>query len=195
VRQRPDILAAEARLHMATAEVGVATAKLYPSLNLTASLTQSATSIPVLFSTEGTAASLAAQLAAPILDGGRLRAQREAARQTARAELATYEATVVQAFGQVADLLQALANDEQSLAAQAKARDDATASLRLAEAGFRGGATGLLPVLDAQRQLNNARLAYVQAQAQRYVHTVQLFVATGSGLREAKPAAAATPAA
>ncbi len=188
VRQRPDILAAEARLHAATAEVGVATARLYPSVNLTASLTQSAISLPALFTPEGTAGSIGAALAAPLLDGGRLRAQREAARQTARAELANYEATVIQAFGQVADLLQALAHDEQMLTAQARARDDAAASLQLAQAGFEGGATGMLPVIDAQRQLNAARLGYVQAEAQRYVHTVQLFVATGSGLREAKPA-------
>jgi NodT family efflux transporter outer membrane factor (OMF) lipoprotein len=191
VRRRPDILAAEARLHAATADIGVATAELYPSLNLTASLTQSALSIPKLFTYQGTAASIAAQLAGPIYDGGRRRAQRDATRETARAALATYQATVVMAFGQVADLLQALAHDEEALAAQAGASDAAEASLRLARAGYQGGATGVLPVVDAERQLTSARLAYVQAEAQRYVHTVQLFAATGSGLRETRQAAPA----
>ncbi|HTK34028.1 MAG TPA: efflux transporter outer membrane subunit [Caulobacteraceae bacterium] len=191
VRQRPDILAAEARLHAATADVGVATAKLYPSLDLTAALTQSNLSIPTLFTSQGTSGSLAAQLAGPLFDGGRRRAEREAMRETARAALATYQATVVQAFGQVADLLQALAQDEEALAAQGQARDAAAASLRLARAAYQGGASGLLPVVDAERQFNTARLEYVRTEAQRYVHTVQLFVATGSGLRDAKPAAPA----
>jgi NodT family efflux transporter outer membrane factor (OMF) lipoprotein len=191
VRRRPDILEAEARLHAATADVGVATARLYPSIDLTASLTQSALSPEKLFSTTSTAASLGGSIAGPIFDGGRRRALRRGAEETARAALATYEATVVQAFGQVADLLQALAHDEEELAAQARARDAAESSLRLARAAYQGGATGLLPVVDAERQYNNARLAYVRAQAQRYVHTVQLFVATGAGLREAQPAPAA----
>jgi NodT family efflux transporter outer membrane factor (OMF) lipoprotein len=191
VRQRPDILAAEARLHAATADVGVATARLYPTLDLTASLTQSNLSIPSLFSTQGTSASIAAQLAGPLYDGGRRRAAREATRETARAALATYQATVVQAFGQVADLMQALVHDEEALAAEAKARDAATASMRLARAAYRDGASGILPVIDAERQFKTARLAYVRADAMRYVHTVQLFVATGSGLRDAKAPPAA----
>jgi len=191
VRQRPDILAAEAKLHAAVADVGVATARLYPSLDLTATLTQSALSIPNLFSTEATAASLGAALAGPIYDGGRRRAQRQAARETAKAALATYQETVVQAFGQVADLLQALSHDEQALTAQNHARDSAEANLRLARAAYEAGATGIGPVIDAERQLNAARLSLVQVEAQRYVHTVQLFVATGSGLRETRPAAAA----
>lgn len=190
VRQRPDILVAEARLHAAVADVGVATAQLYPSLNLTATLTQSALSIPNLFKPEATAASLGAALAGPLYDGGRRRAQKAASEANARAALASYQETVVQAFGQVADLLQALAHDEEALAAQTRARDSAQANLRLARAAYEGGATGVGPVIDAERQLNAARLALVAVEAQRYMHTVQLFAATGTGLREA-PAASA----
>lgn len=126
-------------------------------------------------------------LAAPIYDGGRRKAEREVARENARAALATYQATVIAAFGQVADLLTALAHDEDELAAQVKARETAAESLRLANAAWRGGATGVLPVVDAERQLNTARIAEVRAQAQRYVHTAQLFAATGAGLGDAKP--------
>lgn len=190
VRQRPDILAAEARLHEATAEVGVATARLYPSFNITASLTQSALSLFDLFSPKATAASLGAAFSGPLYDGGRRRADRKVAEENARAALYTYQATVLKAFGEVADLLQALAHDEEAVAAQAQAESSAAASLRLAQAAYRGGATGLLPVVDAERQVNSARLASVRAQAQRYVHTVQLFAATGAGLRPtASPAA------
>jgi NodT family efflux transporter outer membrane factor (OMF) lipoprotein len=185
VRRRPDILAAEARLHAATADIGVATARLYPSLNLTGSMNQTGTSLEQLFSTDATVLNLGLALTGPIFDGGRRRAERQATRETARAALATYQATVVSAFGQVADLLQALAHDEEALAAQAQARDAASRSLQLAQAAFRGGATGVLPVVDAERVLNAARLAEVRAQAQRYVHTVELFAATGAGLGEA----------
>jgi len=187
VRRRPDILAAEARLHAATADVGVATARLYPTLNITATLEQGALSLPGLFSTDATAASLGGALAGPLFDGGRRRAQREAARETAKAALATYQTTVLQAFGQVADLLQALAHDEEALAAQGRARDAAATSLRLARTAYEGGATNLSPVVDAERRYNNARLAYARIEAQRYIHTVQLFVATGAGLRETRP--------
>jgi outer membrane protein TolC len=91
----------------------------------------------------------------------------------------------------VADLLQALTHDEEALAAHAQARDTAAASLRLANNAFTGGASGYLPVVDAERQLNNAKLDYLRTQAQRYIHVVQLFAATGSGLRDAKAAAPA----
>lgn len=191
VRRRPDILAAEARLHAATADVGVATARLYPSIDLTAGIAQSGLQPDKLFSTDATALNLGLALTGPLYDGGRRKAERQAARETARAALAAYQATVVAAFGQVADLLQALSHDEQALAAQSQARTAADASLRLARAAYQGGATGLLPVVDAERQRNAARLAEVRAQAQRYIHTVQLFAATGAGLREAQSAPAA----
>jgi NodT family efflux transporter outer membrane factor (OMF) lipoprotein len=193
VRRRPDILVAEAQLHAATAQIGVATAQLYPQMQLTAGLTQTGLSPDKLFSTSATVLNLGLALAAPIYDGGRRKAEREVARETAKAALATYQATVITAFGQVADLLSALAHDEEELAAQIRARETAGRSLQLAQAAYRGGATGILPVVDAERQLNSARVAEVRAQAQRYVHTAQLFAATGAGLRDAP--AAATPAA
>jgi NodT family efflux transporter outer membrane factor (OMF) lipoprotein len=191
VRRRPDILVAEAQLHAATAQIGVATAQLYPQLMLTGGITQTGLSPDKLFSTSATVLNLGLALAAPIYDGGRRKAEREVARENARAALASYQATVIAAFGQVADLLTALAHDEDELAAQVKARETAAESLRLANAAWRGGATGVLPVVDAERQLNTARIAEVRAQAQRYVHTAQLFAATGAGLNDApKPEAA-----
>ena len=180
VRRRPDILAAEAQLHAATADIGVATAKLYPSLNLTASLTQSALTPGQVFTFPGTAYTLGAGLTQPIFDGGRLRAERKetiAARQVA---LATYEMTVLRAFGQVADLLQALAHDDEAIAAQTRAANSAAASLKLARSGYSEGGLSLLPVIDAERTYNMARRQLISAEAQRYLDTIQLFIATAA---------------
>ena len=186
VRRRPDILAAEAQLHAANADIGVATARLYPSLNLTASLTQSALTPGQVFNFPATAYTLGAGLTQPIFDGGRLRAERKetiAARQVA---LATYEMTVLRAFGQVADMLQALAHDDEAIAAQVRAADSAAASLKLARAGYSEGGLSLLPVIDAERTYNQARRQLISAEAQRYLDTIQLFIATGADWTKAK---------
>ncbi|MFK9780910.1 TolC family protein, partial [Escherichia coli] len=87
VRLRPDIQQAEADLHAATAAVGIATAALYPSMTLTGTLTQSALTPDKIFRPQSNAYNLGLQLAAPIFDGGRRRAEREAARAAARASL------------------------------------------------------------------------------------------------------------
>jgi NodT family efflux transporter outer membrane factor (OMF) lipoprotein len=180
VRRRPDILAAEAELHAATADIGVATAKLYPSLNLTASLTQSALTPGQVFTFPGTAYTLGVGLTQPLFDGGRLRAERKETIAAQKAALATYEMTVLRAFGQVADLLQALAHDDEAIAAQTRAANSAAAGLKLARAGYSEGGLSLLPVIDAERTYNMARRQLIAAQAQRYLDTIQLFIATAA---------------
>ncbi|WP_254600845.1 efflux transporter outer membrane subunit [Caulobacter sp. S45] len=181
VRQRPDILEAEAQAHAATAFIGVQTAKLYPNINLTAALTQSALIPGNFFDYSATAYTLGAGLTQPLFHGGQLKAQREEAVQQARARTADYQTVVLRAFGQVADLLSALAHDEGALAAQQHSLDSALATLRLDSAAYRIGGQGLLPVVDAQRQVNAARYRLTQAAAQRYLDAIQLFVATGRG--------------
>ncbi len=183
VRERPDILQAEANLHAATADIGVETARLYPNINLTASLTQSALQPGSLFSWSSDAYTLGAGLTAPLFHGGALKARRQAAVAAAVASAASYRATVLRAFGQVADLLQALSNDEAALAAAGQSLGQAEASLRLNQSAYREGGQGLLPVVDSERQVNSARLTQTRIQAQRYLDTIQLFVATGHGWR------------
>ncbi len=183
VRQRPDILQAEADLHSATALIGVQTAKLYPSINLSAALTQTALQPEHIFEWQSTAYSLGAGLSAPLFHGGQLKAQRRAALRQADAAAATYRSTVLHAFGQVADLMQALANDEAALAAEQRSEQSAAETLRLNTLAYREGGRGLLPVVDSQRQLDSARMRVVQVQARRYLDTIQLFVATGRGWR------------
>jgi NodT family efflux transporter outer membrane factor (OMF) lipoprotein len=181
VRQRPDILSAEAQLHAASAAIGVATAKMYPQLNLTASFTQQAIDPANLFSGAGSIWSVAAQLAAPIFQGGALSAQKQGAVDAFNAQAATYKQTVLKSFGQVADTLTALENDAQLLDRQREASESAQPSRQLVQETYRGGGVTILQVLDSERAYAQARIGYTRAKAQRFVDTAQLFNAMGGG--------------
>jgi NodT family efflux transporter outer membrane factor (OMF) lipoprotein len=180
---RPDILAAEAQLHAATAAVGIATANLYPQITLSASGGQQAlpSSAWRLFDRSGAAWSLISGLTAPLFDGGTLRADRRAAIDELHASAERYQQTVLESFGQVADVLDALSQDARTLAAQTRALDVAQSSLELSRESYSAGNTGILQVLDAQRQRQQAQLGLVRAQAQQYLDTTQLFLALGGG--------------
>jgi NodT family efflux transporter outer membrane factor (OMF) lipoprotein len=177
--RRPDILAAEAQLHAATAAVGVANANLYPHIDLTATTGQQSIDLSHLFDRASNVWSIAGALVAPILDGGTLRAQQRAAVDALHATTANYEQTVLVAFGQVADSLQALDHDAEQLEAQAHAQDSARENVDLTRKSYNEGNTGVLQVLDAERLYQQARLGFVRADAQRYIDTVQLFLALG----------------
>jgi NodT family efflux transporter outer membrane factor (OMF) lipoprotein len=179
VHNRPDILASEARLHAATAAVGVATSNLYPHIVLTGSLTLQSTILGRLFEGQNNAYNGIGSLTAPILDGGTLRAQRRAAIDAMQASAANYQQTVLSAFGQVADSLEALDHDAEQLDAQAHAQDAARENVDLTRKSYNEGNVGVLQILDAERLYQNARLGFVRAQAQRYMDTVQLFLALG----------------
>jgi len=191
VHQRPDILAAEADLHAASAAVGVATARLYPSITLTASVTQEANDLGHIFTGPANVWSLAAGLTAPLFHGGTLTAEKRAAVDAYQASLADYQQVVLQSFAQVADLLEALAHDGEQLEAQRRALDASNASLSLTRESYQAGNIGLLQVLDSERLNQRARLGFVQARAQQFLDTAQLYVALGGGWWDwVKPAAA-----
>jgi NodT family efflux transporter outer membrane factor (OMF) lipoprotein len=181
VHRRPDILAAEAQLHAATAAVGIATANLYPQITLTASGGQQALPAAArqLFDRSGAAWSLVSGLTAPIFDGGTLRADRRAAIDELHASAERYQQTVLESFGQVADVLDALSQDAANLSAQTRALAAAQSSLELSRESYSAGNTGVLQVLDAQRQRQQAQLGFVRAHAQQYLDTTQLFLALG----------------
>jgi NodT family efflux transporter outer membrane factor (OMF) lipoprotein len=188
--RRPDILAAEARLHAATSAVGVAQSNLYPKIQLTASVGQQSLKADQLFDRASNAWSIIAGFTAPIFDGGTLRAEKRAAVDAMRASAATYEQTVLEAFAQVADLLEGLDHDAEQLDAQDHAQQAAQSSLDLARISYKEGNAGVLQVLDAERSYQQARLGYVRAVAQRYLDTVQLFLALGGTSPSASLAAA-----
>jgi len=177
--RRPDILAAEAQLHAATAAVGVTTSRLYPQIDISASISQESTRLEHLFDGSSLAWSLVGGVSAPLFNGGTLRAQNRAAQDAMRAAAAQYEETVLQAFGQVADVLTALQHDAELLDAQRNALDTSEANLKLTRESYSVGNVGILQVLDAERLLSQARLGYARAEAQRYQDTAQLLLALG----------------
>src|SRR6202795_1709531 len=190
--RRPDILAAEARLHAATSAVGVAQSNLYPKIQLSATVGQQSLKTDQLFDGTSTAWSLISGITAPLFDGGTLRAEKRAAIDAMHASAAAYEQTVLEAFAQVADLLEGLDHDAEQLEAQDQAQQAAQSSLDLARTSYKEGNVGVLQVLDAERSYQQARLGYVRAVAQRYLDTVQLFLALG-GTSPSAPLAATVP--
>jgi NodT family efflux transporter outer membrane factor (OMF) lipoprotein len=187
VHQRPDILQAEADLHVATAAIGVATAKLYPDITLGATLEQAAPSGANLLKNAFRGYDLFGALAAPIFHGGTLKAERDAAVQRAHAAAATYQQTVLDAFGQVADLLSALQSDARSVDSQRQSVDVAQRSLALSRRSFQVGNSGVLQVLDSERLYQRANTNLVLAQTRQYLNIARLYVATAGEISRQAP--------
>jgi NodT family efflux transporter outer membrane factor (OMF) lipoprotein len=179
IRQRPDILAAEAELHMASAAIGIATANLYPQITLSAALTRQALTPGSLFSGSPDIWNIAAGLTQPLFNGGALSAERRAAIDAYQGALADYEKTVLASFGEVADNLQALANDAEKVIAEKEAEQTSAAALDLARRSYAVGNSGILDVIDAERRYAEAKLGSSRAAEQRLLHTVQLYVSLG----------------
>jgi NodT family efflux transporter outer membrane factor (OMF) lipoprotein len=177
--RRPDILAAEAQLHAVTADVGVATANLYPQVSLNATGGPQAAVLRSLFDAGAEAGGLTAGLVAPLFDHGALRARRSAAQQAQAAALARYEQVVLRSLGQVADALEALAHDAELLQSEQTAVAIAAESLGLTRESYSAGNSGVVLVLEAQRQNQQARLGLVRAEAQRDADAVALLLALG----------------
>jgi NodT family efflux transporter outer membrane factor (OMF) lipoprotein len=180
VRQRPDILAAEAELHAATAQIGVATADLYPDIKLSAGLTQQAIEPENLFRYSSSGWNLAGGLTAPLLNGGTLKANRRAAQAEAKASLARYQGTVLRALVQVADVLTSLSEDDRAIAAYVRSEASQANNLKDARSAYDLGGGPLIAVVDAQRELNRARNNTIIAQSRRYADLVSLFTATAA---------------
>jgi len=181
VRQRPDILAAEAQLHASSANIGVATAAMFPSISLSATYGKTGSSLGKLLGAGGLFWSVGPSLAAPLFHGGSLWYGRKAAIDANQVQLANYRLTVLTAFGQVADVLNALGHDAQALRAQVDSRAAAAEVLVLLQANYRAGLVAYLDVLAADVQFHSASISYLQAVAQRQQDTVALFVALGGG--------------
>ncbi len=185
VRRRPDILAAEARLHSASAQIGVATAALFPSLTLSANLGKNISDLSEVFGAAGQFWKIGANLTQPLFRGGSLWYQRRAAQEAYQAALADYQQVVLTACQQVADTLRALEHDAQTLQAQTEALHNASQTLNLVRANYQAGMINYLQVLIANAQYHQARLGAIQAQALRLQDSAALFVALGGSWRQA----------
>ncbi|MEF3365241.1 efflux transporter outer membrane subunit [Methylocystis sp. 9N] len=181
VRQRPDVLSAETQLHQASANVGVATANMLPQLTLTGNGGSQAGNFSQLFWPQTSVYNLATQLAGQAFDAGRLFHQREAKLAALEQAEAQYRATVISAFQNVANALQAIKHDAETLRSQVAAEKAAAESLDISEAQYAAGSTTYTTVLNAEQTLLSARLNRVQAQAARFSDTAALMQALGGG--------------
>lgn len=181
VRQRPDVQAAEALLHQATAQLGVATANMYPQLNLTGSIGTEALGYSDLFKQSSLIWSMGASLTQPIFHGGALLFQKHAARANLERAAADYRQAVLLALEDVADTLRALEADARVLQANTIAENDARDALAIVKMQYQAGGVSYLALLIAQRQYQLAVQSRVQSQAARYADTAALFQALGGG--------------
>ncbi len=196
VRQRPDILAAESQLHQASANVGVATANMLPQLTLSATGGSQALTLAQLFAPHTMAYNLGASASSQVFDGGALFHKREAKVAAFEQAQAQYQGTVLSAFQNVADALQAIKHDAATLRAQTAAEKAAADSFRIAQIQYRAGSTTYPTVINSEQSLLNARLNRVRAQAARFSDTVALLQSLGGGWwnrNDQSPASQAKP--
>jgi len=180
VRRRPDILAAEALLQAANAEYGVAVAKRYPQINLSANLGSQALSAGALFGGGSAIWSVVGQLTQPLLNRG-LSAEKRAALAGFDATAANYQTVILGALREMADVLTAVESDAQSLSALARA-DAALQSLLASERRrYTLGAASYRQVLALDQQAEQLRTTLIAAQAQRLLNTVTYYQAVGGG--------------
>jgi NodT family efflux transporter outer membrane factor (OMF) lipoprotein len=181
VAQRPDVRQAEANLHAASAQIGIAIANRLPNLTLTANAGSTAVAIDQIF-TSGTGFwGLGASATAPLFQGGTLLHQERAAKAAFVEASEQYRSTVLNAFENVADTLAALAQDADALKAAADATDAAKVALDLSQRQWQDGYAAYLVLLSAEQAYQQARITLVQAQASRFADTAALFQALGGG--------------
>jgi len=181
IRNRPDIRAAERNLAAAVASIGVAEAQLYPSISLGGSITPSYARIAGGSESGRLSWSFGPSLNLPIFDGGQLRANLSSSESQAREAYLSWKSTVLGAVEEVENALAAITRDGRTVAALRDTVRSYEEALSLGTASYRDGASSLLDVLDAQRQVSTAQAnlaAAIQQQAQDYV---TLSVAIGGG--------------
>lgn len=179
VEQRPDIRAAEAQLHSASAQIGVAIANMLPQISLSAALGSASTG--ALFQSGTGIWSIGASLTQPLFEGGTLLHRKRATEAAFDEAAAQYRSTVVTAFQNVADVLRALQSDAEALNAQLAAERAAADSLAVARRQYEAGSATYLTLLNAEQTYQQAHIALVQAQAARFSDTAALFQALGGG--------------
>jgi NodT family efflux transporter outer membrane factor (OMF) lipoprotein len=181
VRQRPDVQAAEALLHQSTAQLGVASANMYPQLNLTGSIGSETIAASDLFKTGTAAWNVGGSLMQPLFHGGELLGLKRAARADLERATAEYRQAVLAALQDVADTLRALEADARTLQADLITEKDAQDTLNMTKLQYKVGGISYLQLLNAERVFLQARQSRVQAEAARYADTAALFQALGGG--------------
>ncbi len=181
VRQRPDIRAAEALVQAASARAGVAAANLYPQITLNGSYGSQSGQAAAFFNANSVVWSFGAGLVQPVIDGGRLRAERRAALAALDAASAQFRQVVFLAYADVADVLRALGTDARTLQACTDALAAAGAALDMTQQQMAVGAVSYSLLLNAERQYQQARIGLIEARAARLADAAALFQALGGG--------------
>jgi len=181
VCQRPDVRAAEANVHAANAQVGVAIANRLPQITLSGNDGSTALAISKLFAPGTNAWLMAANVVQPVFDGGTLRHKQQAAEEAWMQSVQQYRSVVLTAFQNVADTLRALQADARALSAATAAEQAAQRSFDLVRRQLERGQVSLPILLSAQQAYLQTSLARVQAEAARLADTVALFQALGGG--------------
>ena len=182
VERRPDVRAAEELLHAASADIGVATANRLPSVTLGVNAYgSSATSLSELFKAGSGFWTLAGNITQPVFDGGTLKHRQAAAQAAYDVAAAQYRATVINAFQNVADALQAMHYDAEAMRKAAAAEQAAARSLAIARRQLELGDLSPMALLTSEQTYLQAQLNLVQAEANRLADTVALFQALGGG--------------
>jgi NodT family efflux transporter outer membrane factor (OMF) lipoprotein len=181
IEQRPDVLAAEAQVRAASAEVGVAVANRLPQFSITAALGGQATKIAQMFWGSGTFWNVIGSASQPLFDAGTLKHRQRAAEQALAQAAAQYRSTALTAFQDVADTLHALYSDADALKSALEVERAAKMTLDISQQRYRVGYANYLAVLTAQAAYQQAVISRVQAQAARLGDTAALFQALGGG--------------
>jgi NodT family efflux transporter outer membrane factor (OMF) lipoprotein len=189
IQQRPDVRAAEAQLHAANAQVGVAVAAMLPQFQITGSYGGNADQFNWIFRSGGPFWNLVGTVTQPIFQGGTLLHRKRAAQAALKQAAAQYQSTVITAYQNVADTLHASLSDADALAAQVDAENAAKVAYDLTRRQMEAGYVNYLTLLSAENSYQQALLNRVQAQATRYGDSVALFQALGGGWWNRKSAA------
>ena len=182
VERRPDVRAAEAQLHSATAQVGVATANLLPQFTITGNVGSTATAMSDLFKPGTGFWSIGANATQTLFAGGTLLHRKRAADAALDQAGAAYKSAVLTAFQNVADALHALAADAQALDAAGRAESAAEKSLGVARQQLKIGAVSYLALLNAEQVYQQALITVIQSRANRFADTAALFQALGGSV-------------
>jgi NodT family efflux transporter outer membrane factor (OMF) lipoprotein len=180
-RSRPDILAAEAQLHAATARIGVAKADFYPTLSLTGSAGLQSLETGDLFGWGARQFIVGPVLRLPIFEGGRLKGRLELTQANQQAAAITYRATVLRAWHEVDDALEALKAQGAREDAARRGVEQSRIATHVAERRYSAGATGYLDVLVAQRAELEREAEWTQARTAHAAALAALYKALGGG--------------
>lgn len=196
-QRRPDIQEAEARLHAATADIGVAQADFYPNVQLSGAAALDSLHLANLFAPGSLQYSLGPTATLPIFEGGKLKSNLELRKAQQQEAALAYRKTVLNAWREVVDALVSLRQERLRRAQLGEQVGHARTTLTLAKSRYASGLANMTTVLDAERGLLAAQQQYVESTADLSHNAIRLYKALGGGWEnfpadDAKSASAAT---